>query len=396
MKKAALTVTAVMTMLVAGPAQAQSPRGDSIVGDGRVLSTDFVVNVQVGRFGIPTGVLNLTGFVQGTAYPSCLKVSGNTGVAAYRLVDGSNAGRGFIAEVVDNGSPVNGQPVDVVTYAGYVDSDPPQVCPDPGQGPPAGFSDVGAGPLTSGDVIVHDASGLPAPGSDGVVGVARDCLHVAFGSTFCDRTFFFDAFVEAGPRGENPRGDVQWYDSGPTPGASSSADTTVSCLSVSDRVAIIGVTGQWERYGVGLAVFPIAGLVRVVDGGGPDAEADNVQFAIRVGAESGPPVPGPTNCSTFPGTFPTGIYAFPDFTNETGDLLVVDVPPPLPTSKDQCRNGGWRNFGVFKTRATASASSLPEGRTRRAAAKGGEPVLVAVARLGREPGRVHERRAPCS
>ena len=348
MKRAVLSVTAFIAVLVAGPAQAQSPRGDSIVGEGHVLSTDFVVSVQVGRFGFPTGVLNMTGFVQGTGYPSCLKVSGNTGVAAYRLVDGPNAGRGFIAKVVDNGSPVNGHPVDVVAYAGYVDPDPPQVCPDPGQGPPSGFSDVGAGPLTSGDVTVHDASGLPALGSDGVVGVARDCLHFAFGSTFCDRTFSFDAFVEAGPRGENPRGDVQWYDSGPTPGASSSANTTVSCLSVRGRDAIIGVTGRWERYGVGLAVFPIAGLVHVVDGGGADSGTDNVQFAIQVGPESGPLLPGPTNCSTFPGTFPTGIYAFPDFTNETGDLLVVDTPPPLPTSKYQCKNGGWRNYGVFK------------------------------------------------
>jgi hypothetical protein len=30
-----------------------------------------------------------------------------------------------------------------------------------------------------------------------------------------------------------------------------------------------------------------------------------------------------------------------------GDITVTDVQP-LPTSKDQCKNGGWRSYGVFK------------------------------------------------
>ena len=30
-----------------------------------------------------------------------------------------------------------------------------------------------------------------------------------------------------------------------------------------------------------------------------------------------------------------------------GDIVVIDAPP-LPTTKAQCKNGGWRNFGVFK------------------------------------------------
>jgi hypothetical protein len=347
MRKTMLAATILAVMFFSTTAQAQSPREDSIVGEGRVLSTDFVVDVHVGQFGNPFGVLSMTGFVEGTGRPFCLEVSGHAAVAAYRLIDGPHAGQGFIAEVVDNGPPVNGQPVDVVTYAGYVDGDPAvTACPSPGQGPPAGFQSVGAGPFLSGDVTVHDASGLPAPGNDGVVGVARDCLHTDSG--FCDRTFLFDAFVEAGPQGENPRGDVQWADEGPTPASASIANTTVSCLSVSGRVAIIGLTGQLQRFFLGGPLEPIAGLIRVVDGGGPDSGADNVQFAIQIGAVSGPPLPGPTDCSTFPGTFPTGLYPFPDFTNEVGDLLVVDARPPLPTSKDQCKNGGWRNFPGFK------------------------------------------------
>jgi hypothetical protein len=26
---------------------------------------------------------------------------------------------------------------------------------------------------------------------------------------------------------------------------------------------------------------------------------------------------------------------------------------PLPTSQDECKNGGWRRFGVFKNKGTA-------------------------------------------
>jgi hypothetical protein len=31
-----------------------------------------------------------------------------------------------------------------------------------------------------------------------------------------------------------------------------------------------------------------------------------------------------------------------------GESVVVDGPGPGPTAKEQCKNGGWRNFGVFK------------------------------------------------
>jgi hypothetical protein len=88
-------------------------------------------------------------------------------------------------------------------------------------------------------------------------------------------------------------------------------------------------------------------LVRIVDAGGPDSAADAFHFAIQAGDEDGAPLPGPTTCSTFPGPFPTGNFLFPDFTNETGDVVVTDARP-LPTTKDQCKHGGWKTYGVFK------------------------------------------------
>jgi hypothetical protein len=52
-----------------------------------------------------------------------------------------------------------------------------------------------------------------------------------------------------------------------------------------------------------------------------------------------------------PGCFPP---AFFDFTLSSGNFVVHDAPP-LPTSKDQCKNGGWREFG-FKNQGQCVAS----------------------------------------
>jgi hypothetical protein len=34
--------------------------------------------------------------------------------------------------------------------------------------------------------------------------------------------------------------------------------------------------------------------------------------------------------------------------NESANLFTGSGPPPTPTSKDQCRGGGWRTSGRFK------------------------------------------------
>jgi hypothetical protein len=39
----------------------------------------------------------------------------------------------------------------------------------------------------------------------------------------------------------------------------------------------------------------------------------------------------------------TPLSFYSDF-SFTGNIVVVDAPP-FPTFKDQCKNGGWRNFG---------------------------------------------------
>ena len=47
----------------------------------------------------------------------------------------------------------------------------------------------------------------------------------------------------------------------------------------------------------------------------------------------------------------------------SGDLVVHDAQPPLPTSKDRCQGGGWRNFGTtFKNQGACVAFVEQESR----------------------------------
>jgi hypothetical protein len=122
----------------------------------------------------------------------------------------------------------------------------------------------------------------------------------------CGGNVAFDA--HSGPSGESPTGTVQCGTlfSGP-----------VTCLAVTGNVALLNV--QDARFGT------VA--VRVTDNG---PSGDRLEAF---------PTPG---CPTALGSYVTFDFS--------GDLVVVDVtpPPPLPTSKEQCKNGGWRNFPQFK------------------------------------------------
>jgi hypothetical protein len=118
----------------------------------------------------------------------------------------------------------------------------------------------------------------------------------------------------SGPTGEDPSGEVAFtafgvlFLRGP-----------VTCLAVDGNSATLNFQDQFGGFGIT--------TVHVTD--------DQPDFfdAIPTGR-------APTDCSPLP---PTPF-------NEpvtTGDITVVDAPP-LPTSKDECKNGGWRTYGVFK------------------------------------------------
>jgi hypothetical protein len=184
-----------------------------------------------------------------------------------------------------------------------------------------------------------------SPGTDSVIGTASDdCIESVEldGQIFCVRGLSITVDVESGAVGENPTGTVVLNSLGPSPGGSVFTTSEATCLSVSGRVAIIGLAGRGLQNPV---LFFVAGLLRVVDAGGPDSGADTFEFAYQTAPVSGPPLPGPTSCSTFPGTFPRDPLLFPDFTNNTGDVVVTDAQPPLPTTIAQCKHGGWQQFG---------------------------------------------------
>jgi hypothetical protein len=143
----------------------------------------------------------------------------------------------------------------------------------------------------------------------------------------------FEINVRSGPSGEQPTGVVNLHFGG---GLGSTYSTNVTCLAVSGNTAVIGFAGTLFFFG---EISPVAGLIRVVDGGGSGSGQDTLEGPLA--QNEGPPANPAPNCSAFPG----GGFVYSDF--PAGDIVVTDAPA-TPTSKDQCKNGGWRNYGIFK------------------------------------------------
>jgi hypothetical protein len=143
-------------------------------------------------------------------------------------------------------------------------------------------------------------------------------------------SLFFSSIVidaRSGPSGETPSGRLSFTVTVglPTP-IVTQLEGTASCLSVAGNAAVIGFAQG--------AMFV---RVRVIDGGGPGSGLDT--FAIE-------PLQRPSDCSSFNSPFS-------ETTVTEGDITVVDAPP-LPTSKDQCKNGGYTSFG-FKNQGECVA-----------------------------------------
>ncbi len=116
--------------------------------------------------------------------------------------------------------------------------------------------------------------------------------------------------AHAGPGGVDPNGTVSF-----------SVQNTftvagpVTCLAVDGNRAVIGFNDVSAGFG------PIT--VEIVDNGPNGTPPDSFDAA-----------PSPTSC-----TGPTGVSPRP---LGSGDFVVRETPPL--TSKDQCKDGGWRNF----------------------------------------------------
>jgi hypothetical protein len=135
-------------------------------------------------------------------------------------------------------------------------------------------------------------------------------------------TFVFNA--RSGPSGENPSGTVEWADRVQLYGG------PVTCLTVTGNRATIGFENQHD-----LSEDFKGGLIFLEDNGTPGVGKDLI---VGDGLLADPPTVCPPN---------TVIYNFLQ-TVTSGELIVNDAPA-LPTSKNQCKNGGWGNYGTAFT-----------------------------------------------
>ena len=221
--------------------------------------------------------------------------------------------------------------------------------------------------LTLGVLAVAPATApAQSTGADSVSGDASERLELfepVPGVINCRRLLSLNVEVESGPSGEHPTGTVLLLSGGPTPGGTFSATTNATCLSVSGHVAIIGLSGNVHQGGLGFD-FGMAGLVPGSGWRGTELRCRQRRVRLPDGRRPfGPPLPGPTTCSTFPATFFTDTFAFPDFTNAEGDVVVTDTVP-FPTSKNQCKNGGWRKSGVFKNQGECVSFVATKGKNQ--------------------------------
>jgi hypothetical protein len=140
--------------------------------------------------------------------------------------------------------------------------------------------------------------------------------------------------ARSGPSGENPTGTFLAHFGG---GLGLNFEGRVTCLAVNGNRAVIGVEG----FRLGAFPEPFGGLIVATDGGPAVTQPpwrDTFDF------EAFAP-PGPTNCSLTPPVL--------SFRNWVANLTVIDATPS-PTSKEQCKHGGWAQFG-FKNQGQCVA-----------------------------------------
>ena len=148
------------------------------------------------------------------------------------------------------------------------------------------------------------------------------------------QTIAFEATVDArsGPSGENPTGTFIHSPNG------FPSLYTVACLHVTDNTAIVGVNYSGP---------PTAGLLFRVT----DASVDSFSPPPTIGTHV-----GPGDC-TGPLTFlsPLPVVA--------GDIVIHDARP-VPTTNEDCKGNGWRDFGAFKNQGDCVSFVATKGKNQ--------------------------------
>lgn len=148
-------------------------------------------------------------------------------------------------------------------------------------------------------------------------------LNTAAATGSAGYSFFTGIAINAqsGPTGENPSGTVTFTALGQLVSTGS-----VTCLSVIGNTAVLNFRD--EGFGSGTIL-----TVSLTDNSSNESDVFTVSFAGRAPTDCSPvTLPAPSNMPT---------YTVPFI---TGGATVVDAPS-LPTSKEQCKNGGWAQYG---------------------------------------------------
>jgi hypothetical protein len=196
-----------------------------------------------------------------------------------------------------------------------------------------------------GVAVASDASGGVPLGADFAVG---DVITLPFRPL----VYRFDA--HSGPSGAGASGTVTWADRSILFGG------PVTCLTVTGNRATIGFENQHD-----LAADARGGLLFVEDNGAPGAGRDAIVGDLVFGPAA--PAICPSNTVVYDPLF---------HTVTSGDLTVHDAPS-LPTSKEQCKKGGWQDFQGVKNQGDCVAIVATGGRNRPA---GWPPSLAARSR----------------
>jgi hypothetical protein len=143
----------------------------------------------------------------------------------------------------------------------------------------------------------------------------QDSVVLTSGPALSEVGGIYELNATSGPNGENPTGRVDFgegwlHSSGP-----------VTCLAVSGNRAVLNFRTETGPFSGGILT------VLIIDNQ-PDSFTPHPTFRA------------PTDCS------PIGFDVFGPRILRSGDITVVDAPPDAPpTTRDQCLNNGWKQFG---------------------------------------------------
>jgi hypothetical protein len=176
-------------------------------------------------------------------------------------------------------------------------------------------------------LVLAAFAGAQTPSQDSVTGMGRAV-------TLDGQGVDFTIAASSGPGGENPTGQVSFIQgrfgtnfAGP-----------VTCLAVKGNIATMNVASN-----LGLVTLEVT-----------DSPSGDLIRAALTGRS-------PSDCSVLGAAIELRVVS--------GGVAVVDAPP-LPTSKDQCKNGGWRNFPGFKNQGDCVSFVATGGRNQPGGATG--------------------------